>query len=129
MAVDQIIEALKALTLAEAEELVEKLIEAFPKLAEMPVGGAVMVQGGAGGEAPAEVEEPTEFNLILTEVGDQKVQVIKAVRELTSLGLKEAKDAVEAAPFTVLEAVDKAAAEAGQKKLAESGAKSEVKPA
>ena len=129
MAVDQIIEALKALTLAEAEELVEKLIEAFPKLAEMPVGGAVMVAGPGGGDAPAEVEEPTEFNLVLTDVGDQKVQVIKAVRELTSLGLKEAKDAVEAAPFTVLEAVDKAAAEAGQKKLAESGAKSEVKPA
>ncbi len=130
MAVDQIVEALKALTLAEAEELVEKLIEAFPKLAEMPVGGAVMMAGpGGGGEAAAEVEEPTEFNLVLTDVGDQKVQVIKAVRELTSLGLKEAKDAVEAAPFTVLEAVDKAAAEAGQKKLAESGAKSEVKPA
>ena len=129
MAVDQIIEALKALTLAEAEELVEKLIEAFPKLAEMPVGGAVMVAGPGGGDAPAEVEEPTEFNLVLTDVGDQKVQVIKAVRELTSLGLKEAKDAVEAAPFTVLDAVEKAAAEAGKEKLAAAGATAEVKPA
>lgn len=130
MTVDQIVEALKALTLAEAEELVEKLIEAFPKLAEMPVGGAVMVAGGGGGAEAAPVdEEPTEFNVILTDVGDQKVQVIKAVRELTSLGLKEAKDAVEAAPFTVLEAVDKPAAEAGKKKLEESGAKAEIKPA
>jgi len=130
MTVDQIVEALKALTLAEAEELVEKLIEAFPKLAEMPVGGAVMVAGGgAGAEAAPVDEEPTEFNVILTDVGDQKVQVIKAVRELTSLGLKEAKDAVEAAPYTVLEAVDKAAAEAGKKKLEESGAKADIKPA
>jgi large subunit ribosomal protein L7/L12 len=130
MTVDEIVEGLKALTLAQAEELVEKLIEAFPKLAEMPVGGAVMVAGpGGAAEGPAVAEEPTEFNLILTDVGDQKVQVIKAVRELTSLGLKEAKDAVEAAPFTVLDAVDKPAAEAGQKKLAEAGAKAEIKPA
>jgi large subunit ribosomal protein L7/L12 len=133
MTVDEIVEGLKGLTLAQAEELVEKLTEAFPKLAEMPAGGGMMMMAapgaGAGAAAPAEEEEPTEFNLILTEVGDQKVQVIKAVRELTSLGLKEAKDAVEGAPYTVLDAVDKPAAEAGKKKLEEAGAKAEVKPA
>jgi large subunit ribosomal protein L7/L12 len=131
MTVDEIVEGLKGLTLAQAEELVEKLTEAFPKLAEMPAGGGMMMMAGAmPGAAVAEVEEePTEFNLILTEIGDQKVQVIKAVRELTSLGLKEAKDAVESAPYTVLDAVDKPAAEAGKKKLEEAGAKAEVKPA
>lgn len=130
MSVDEIVEALKGITLAEAEELVEKLTEAFPKLAEMPAGGVMMVGGGgeAGGAAAVE-EEPTEFNLVLTGVGDQKVQVIKAVRELTNLGLKEAKEAVEAAPYTVLEAVEKEAAEAGKEKLAAAGATAEVKPA
>ncbi|HAZ64332.1 MAG TPA: 50S ribosomal protein L7/L12 [Armatimonadetes bacterium] len=134
MSVDQIVEALKALTLAEAEELVEKLVEAFPKLAEMPVGGAVMVAGGAagGGEAGAGAaadEEPTEFNVILTDVGAQKVQVIKAVRELTSLGLKEAKDAVENPTDPVVTGVDKPAAEAAVAKLKEAGATAEIKPA
>lgn len=130
MTVDEIVEGLKGLTLAQAEELVEKLTEAFPKLAEMPAGGGMMMMAAGPAAAAAEVEEePTEFNLILTGIGDQKVQVIKAVRELTSLGLKEAKDAVEAAPFTVLDAVDKAAADAGKKKLEEAGATAEVKPA
>jgi len=131
MSVAEIVEALKGLTLAEADELVAALEEAFPKLAEMPAGGMMMMAGGGGGggaEAAAE-EEPTEFNLVLTDVGDQKVQVIKAVRELTSLGLKEAKDAVESAPFNVLEAVEKEVAEAGAKKLEEAGAKGEIKPA
>lgn len=131
MSVDEIVDALKGLTLAEAEELVEKLTEAFPKLAEMPAGGVMMAgPAAAGPAAAAEVEEePTEFNLILTDIGAQKVQVIKAVRELTSLGLKEAKDAVEGAPYTVLEAAEKAAAEAGLAKLEEAGAKGEIKPA
>ncbi|MCC7492140.1 MAG: 50S ribosomal protein L7/L12 [Fimbriimonadaceae bacterium] len=131
MSVNEIVEALKKLTLAEAEELVAALTEAFPKLAEMPAGGMMMMAGGAGGGAAeaAVVEEPTEFNLILSAAGDQKVQVIKAVRELTSLGLKEAKDAVESAPYTVLEAVEKAAAEAGKDKLVAAGAMAEVKPA
>lgn len=131
MSVDEIVEGLKALTLAEAEELVEKLIEAFPKLAEMPAGG-VMVAAPAGdgaGAGPAVPEEPTEFDLVLTGAGDQKVQVIKAVRELTTLGLKEAKEAVEGAPTTIMEAVEKAAAEAGKEKLVAAGATAEVKPA
>ncbi len=131
MSVDEIVEGLKKLTLAEAEELVEKLTEAFPKLAEMPAGGVMMAgpMMGGGGAAVEVEEEPTEFNLILTGAGDQKVQVIKAVRELTSLGLKEAKEAVEGAPYTVLEAVEKAAAEAGKEKLVAAGAMAEVKPA
>ncbi|MBI2303028.1 MAG: ribosomal protein L7/L12 [Armatimonadetes bacterium] len=126
MSVDEIVEALKKMTLAEAEELVEKLTEAFPKLAEMPVGGAVMVQGPGAEAAPEVEEEPTQFNLELLSVneGANKVQVIKAVREITNnaLGLKEAKEAVENAPFVVLDAVDKAAAEAGAVKLQDSGA-------
>lgn len=135
MGVDEILSALDNLTLGQLEELVSKLKEQYPSLAEMPSGGGMMfagpMPGGApgGAAAPAEEEEPTEFNLVLTDVGAEKVKVIKAVRELTSLGLKEAKDAVEAAPFTVLEAVDKDAAEAGQKKLAEAGAKADVKAA
>lgn len=130
MSVAEIVEALKGLTLAEADELVAALEEAFPKLAEMPVGGVVMAGGGGGGgEVAAAEEEPTEFNLVLTDVGAEKVKVIKAVRSLTSLGLKEAKDAVESAPFTVLEAVEKAEAEAGLKTLEESGAKGEIKSA
>ncbi len=131
MSVAEIVEALKGLTLAEADELVAALEEAFPKLAEMPVGGMMIAGpgGGGGGEAAAVEEEPTEFNLMLTDIGDQKVQVIKAVRELTSLGLKEAKEAVESAPYAVLEAVEKEAAEAGLKTLEEAGAKGEIKAA
>lgn len=135
MTVAEHVEAIKKMTLAECEELVAALKEAFPNLAEMPAGGGMMMMPGMmpglgdGGAKPAEEEEPTEFNLILTGAGEQKIQVIKAVRELTSLGLKEAKEAVEGAPFTVLDAVDKAAAEAGKAKLVEAGATAEVKPA
>ena len=130
MSVAEIVEALKGLTLAEADELVTALEEAFPKLAEMPSGGMMMAMPGVGGgEGPAAEEEPTEFNLVLTDIGDQKVQVIKAVRELTSLGLKEAKEAVESAPYNVLESVEKEVAEAGMKKLEEAGAKGEIKAA
>jgi len=83
--------------------------------------------GGGGGAAAAAVEEQTEFNVILTEIGANKVSVIKAVRELTGLGLKEAKDLVDGAPKTVKEAVAKADAEAAKKKLEEAGAKAEIK--
>ncbi len=134
MSVSEILEGIKGLTLGELDELVGALKEAFPNLAEMPAGGGMMMAmpgAGAGPAGPAAVEEeePTEFNLILTTVGEQKINVIKAVRELTSLGLKEAKDAVEGAPFTVLEAAEKDAAEAGKAKLVEAGATAEVKPA
>ena len=80
-----------------------------------------------GGAAAAVVEEKTEFNLMLTEVGANKVSVIKAVREITGLGLKEAKDLVDGAPKAVKEAIPKADAEAGKKKLEDAGAKAELK--
>ena len=83
--------------------------------------------GGAGGGAAAAAEEKTEFDLVLTDAGAQKVGVIKAVREITGLGLKEAKDLVDGAPKTVKEAMPKADAEAAQKKLVEAGAKAELK--
>jgi large subunit ribosomal protein L7/L12 len=89
------------------------------------VGGAVAAGGGAAEAAPA--EEQTEFDVILTDVGANKIQVIKAVRELTSLGLKEAKDLVEAAPKAVKEAVSKDEATAAKAKLEEAGAKADVK--
>ena len=82
---------------------------------------------GAGGAAAVVVEEQTEFNVMLLEIGANKVSVIKAVRELTGLGLKEAKDLVDGAPKAVKEAVSKADAEAAQKKLTDAGAKAEVK--
>ena len=83
--------------------------------------------GGGGGAAAPVAEEQTEFTLMLTEIGANKVQVIKAVRELTGLGLKEAKDLVDGAPKPVKEAMAKADAEAGKKKLEEAGAKAELK--
>ena len=88
---------------------------------------AAPAAGGAGGAAAAAVEEQTEFNVVLLEVGGNKVGVIKAVRELTGLGLKEAKDLVDGAPKPVKEGVAKADAEAAKKKLEEAGAKAEIK--
>jgi large subunit ribosomal protein L7/L12 len=88
---------------------------------------AVAVAGPAGGGAAAAAEEKTEFTVVLTEAGSNKVAVIKAVRELTGLGLKEAKDLVDGAPKPVKEAVPKAAAEEAKKKLEEAGAKAEIK--
>jgi large subunit ribosomal protein L7/L12 len=132
---DQIIEALDQMTLGEINELVTKLKEKYPNLTSMPMGGMMVAAPGPGaapGAAPAAVEEeeePTEFNVILTGAGDQKIQVIKAVRELTTLGLKEAKDAVENAPLTVKEAVPKEEAQAAKEKLEAAGATVEVKPA
>jgi large subunit ribosomal protein L7/L12 len=132
---DQIIEALDQMTLGEINELVTKLKEKYPNLTSMPMGGMMVTApspGAAPGAAPAvveEEEEPTEFNVILTGAGDQKIQVIKAVRELTTLGLKEAKDAVENAPLTVKEAVPKEEAQAAKEKLEAAGATVEVKPA
>lgn len=136
MTVDEIIEGLKGLTLAEAEELVEKLIAEFPKLAEMPAAGVAVAApasvAAAVAEAPVEeAEEPTEFTLVLVDAGAERVKVIKAVRQITNnaLGLKEAKEAVDSVPFTVLEAVDKEQAENGKKLLEEAGATAEVRPA
>jgi large subunit ribosomal protein L7/L12 len=118
---EDILEAVGALTVLELSELVKAFEEKFG------VSAAAMSAGPAAGAAAAVVEEQTEFNVILTEVGANKVSVIKAVRELTGLGLKEAKDVVDGAPKAVKEGVAKADAEAAKKKLEEAGAKAEIK--
>jgi large subunit ribosomal protein L7/L12 len=110
------------MTVMELNDLVKAIEEKFG------VSAAAMAAPAAGGGAVAAVvEEKTEFNLMLTEVGANKVSVIKAVREITGLGLKEAKDLVDGAPKAVKEAIPKADAEAGKKKLEDAGAKAELK--
>jgi large subunit ribosomal protein L7/L12 len=104
------------------------LVKALEEHYGVSAAAATMAAPAAGGGAAAvEVEEQTEFNVVLKEVGDKKINVIKAVREVTSLGLKEAKDLVESAPATVKEAVSKDEAEAIKKKFEEAGAKVEIK--
>lgn len=119
-----ILEQIKELTLLEASELVKMMEEAFGVSA---AAAAVAAAPAAAGAAPAAVEEKTEFDVILTAAGANKINVIKVVREITSLGLKEAKDLVDGAPKPVKEAVSKDEAEKVQKKLAEAGATVEVK--
>jgi large subunit ribosomal protein L7/L12 len=120
---DEIIEAVGAMSVMELNDLVKAFEEKFGvSAAALAVAGPA----GAGGGAAA-AEEQTEFNVILAEVGANKVGVIKAVREITGLGLKEAKDLVDGAPKAVKEGVDKAAAEEAKKKLEDAGAKVEVK--
>ena len=128
-ATDQILEQLKTLSLLEAAELVKQIEEAFGVSAAAPVGGMMMAAPGAGAAAPAEeVVEQTEFDVILDEVpADKKIAILKVVRTLTGLGLKEAKDLVEAAPKPVKEAIAKDAAEDAKKQLEEAGAKVTVK--
>jgi large subunit ribosomal protein L7/L12 len=122
----QLIEQLEGLTVLELNELVKALEEKWGVSAAAPVAVAGAAAGGAGAAA-VEEEEKTEFDVVLTDVGANKIQVIKAVRELTSLGLKEAKDLVDSAPKAVKEAVAKEEAEAAKAKLEEAGAKAEVK--
>ena len=126
MANDQLIEQLEGLTVLELNALVKDLEERWGVSAAAPVAVAGAAVAG-GGAAAAEEEEKTEFDVILTDIGAQKIQVIKAVRELTSLGLKEAKDLVDSAPKAVKEGVAKDEAEAAKAKLEEAGAKAEVK--
>jgi large subunit ribosomal protein L7/L12 len=122
-----LIEQLEKMTVLEINDLVKELEERWGVSAAAPVavGGAVAAGGGGADAAPA--EEQTEFDVVLTDIGANKIQVIKAVRELTSLGLKEAKDLVEAAPKAVKEAVSKEEAQAAKAKLEEAGAKADVK--
>ncbi|NLC43281.1 MAG: 50S ribosomal protein L7/L12 [Clostridiales bacterium] len=120
----EIMDAIKSMTVLELSELVKALEEEFGVSAAAPVAVAAAPAAGA---AEAAEEEKTEFDAVLTEVGDQKIKVIKVVRELTGLGLKEAKDLVEAAPKAVKEGVSKEDAEAVVAKFAEVGAKIEVK--
>lgn len=119
---DSFLTALDSMSVMELNDLVKAIEEKFG------VSAAAMAAPAAGGGAAAPVvEEKTEFNIVLTEIGGNKVGVIKAVRELTGLGLKEAKDLVDGAPKTVKEGVSKADAEAAKKKLEEAGAKVELK--
>jgi large subunit ribosomal protein L7/L12 len=122
-----IIEQLEGLTVLELNTLVKNLEERWGVSAAAPVAVGVAAGAAAGGAAVAEEEEKTEFDVVLTDVGANKIQVIKAVRELTSLGLKEAKDLVDSAPKAVKEGVAKDEAEAARAKLEEAGAKAEVK--
>lgn len=126
-ATDEILEKLKSLTLLEAADLVKQIEEAFGVSAAAPVGGMMMAAPGVA--APAEeVEEQTEFSVILEEVpADKKIAILKVVRTLTGLGLKEAKDMVEAAPKPVKEGVAKDAAEDAKKQLEEAGGKVSIK--
>ena len=125
--IEEIVEKLDSLTLLEAAQLSKLLQEKWGVSAAAAVAVAAPAAGaGAGGAAPA-AEEQTEFDVILSAAGDKKIQVIKVVRELTGLGLKEAKDLVEAAPATVKEGVSKDEAAAIKKKFEEAGATVEVK--
>ena len=123
---DTILEAIDQMTVLELSELVKAFEERYGMTAAAPVAVAAS-GGGDGAAAAAPVEEQTEFDAVLTEVGANKILVIKAVRELTGLGLKEAKDLVDAAPKSVKEGVTKEEAEAVKEKLAEAGATVEVK--
>jgi large subunit ribosomal protein L7/L12 len=123
----QIIDTLEGMTVLELNELVKALEEKWGVSAAAPVAVAGAAAGAAGAGAAAAEEEKTEFDVVLTEIGANKIQVIKAVRELTSLGLKEAKDLVDSAPKAIKEAVAKEEAEAAKAKLEEAGAKAEVK--
>ncbi len=125
-AIDKIVEEIKGLTLLEASELVKKLEETLGVSAA--AAAPVVVAGAAGaGAAAAPAEEKTEFNVVLTAVGSNKINVIKAVREVTSLGLKEAKDLVDGAPKPIKEGVSKEEAENIRKKFTDAGATVEVK--
>src|SRR5712672_2925979 len=119
----QILEEISKMTVLELSQLIKDMEEKFG----VSAAAAVAVAAPAGGAAGAKAEEQTEFTVMLTAVGDNKVNVIKAVREVTSLGLKEAKDLVDGAPKPVKEGVSKADAEAVAKKLVDAGAKAEIK--
>ena len=123
---EDVIEYLKSMTLLEASELVKQLEETFGVSAAAAAVAAPAAGSAAGGETAA-AEEKTEFDVILQAVGGNKINVIKVVREITALGLKEAKDLVEAAPKPVKEGVSKEEAETVRQKLADAGATVEVK--
>jgi len=124
---DEVLELLKVMTILEMKDLNDKIKEEFGVSAMAPMMAAAPAAGGGGGAAPAAAEdEKTEFTVVLKDFGANKINVIKAVREVTTLGLKEAKDLVEAAPTNVKEGVDKAEAESVKAKLTEAGATVDV---
>jgi len=123
----EILDSISELTVLELKELLDAFEERFGVTAAAPVAVAAAAPAAAGGGEAAAAEEQDEFDVVLTEAGGQKIQVIKAVRELTSLGLKEAKDLVDGAPQPILEKAAKEAAEAAKAKLEEAGASVELK--
>ena len=124
---DEIVDAIGNLTVLELADLVKALEEKFGVTAAAPMAVAMPGGGGGAGAAAQVAEEQTEFDVILKNIGDKKIQVIKVVRELTGLGLKEAKDLVDGAPKPVKEKVTKAEADDMRKKLEEQGATVQVK--
>ena len=126
MTTEDLIEVFKSMTVLELSEFKKAFEEAFDVTAAAPVAVAAIAAGGAGGGAEA-AEEKDEFDVVLTGAGDKKIQVIKVVRELTSLGLKEAKDLVDSAPKPVIEHANKDDAEKAKAKLEEAGASVELK--
>jgi large subunit ribosomal protein L7/L12 len=123
----QVIDYIKGISVLELSQLVKELEKELGVSAAAAMPMAMPMAGGAGGGAAAPAEEKTEFTATLTEVGSNKINVIKVVREVTSLGLKEAKDLVEGAPKPIKEAIPKDEAEAIKKKFEEVGAKVEIK--
>ena len=121
----EILDKISSMTVLELSELIKAMEDKFGVSAAAAVAVASPAAGGAAPAAAA--EEQTEFTVMLTSIGDNKVNVIKAVRELTGLGLKEAKDVVDGAPKAVKEGIPKADAEAAKKKLEDAGAKAEIK--
>ena len=127
LSTDELIEAFKELTLIELSEFVKQFEETFEVTAAAPVAVAGAAAPAAGGDAGAAEEEQSEFDVVLDSIGDKKIQVIKEVRALTSLGLKEAKDLVDSAPKAILEGVDKEAADKAKEALEGAGATVSVK--
>ncbi len=126
MTTDELISVFEEMTVLELKEFLDTFEERFEVTAAAPVAVAAVAGGDAGGAAAAE-EEKDEFDVVITSAGDKKIQVIKEVRGLTSLGLKEAKELVESAPKAVLEGVSKEDAEAAKEKLEAAGAGVELK--
>jgi len=124
---DQILEAIDKMTVLELSGFIKKFEERYGVTAAAPVAAAPAAAGGAAAEAAAPAEEQTEFSAVLTEIGQQKIPVIKVVRELTGLGLKEAKDLVDSAPKPVKEAVNREEAEKIKAALSEVGATVEIR--
>ncbi len=125
MNTEEILDAIAGMTVLELSELLKAFEEKFDVTAAAPAAVAVAAAPGAGGGEAA--EEKTDFDVVLTSAGDKKIQVIKAVRELTSLGLKEAKDLVEGAPAPILEGASKDDAEAAKAKIEEAGGSADLK--
>ena len=125
--VDKIVEQISGMTALELSELKKALEDKFGVTAAAPMMGMPMMAAAGGGGAAAEAEEKTEFDAVLTSAGDAKLQVIKVVREITGLGLKEAKDLVDGAPQPIKQAVSKDEAEKIKAQVAEAGGKVEIK--